>query len=165
MNTRLALIGLISLIPFAAAASNDEIVGTYNLVSGTRKLLDTGEVVDAYGGKHPKGSIIYSKEGRFLVMITWDGRPKPESIEKTTDQQAADLYRTMLAYGGTYDFDGKKVEHHVDMSWNELRSGTTVIRDVRKENDRLVYTTRPAAFASDGKMSVVTVVWEKVPSR
>ena len=97
----------------AAAAANDDLVGTYNLVSSTRKLLDTGEVVDAYGGKHPKGSIIYSNEGRFLVMITWDGRPKPESIEKTTDQQAAELYRTMLAYGGTYDFDGKKVEHRV----------------------------------------------------
>jgi hypothetical protein len=39
MNTRLALIGLISLIPFAAAASNDEIVGTYNLVSGTRNSI------------------------------------------------------------------------------------------------------------------------------
>ena len=71
----------------------------------------------------------------------------------------------MLAYGGTYDFDGKKVEHHVDMSWNELRSGTTVIRDVNKENDRLVYTTRLAPHASDGKMSVVTLVWEKVPAR
>jgi len=114
MNTRLALIGLISLIPFAAVAANDDLVGAYNLISGTRKLLDTGEVVDAFG-KNPKGSIIYSKEGRFLVMITWDGRPKPESIEKTTDQQAAELYRTMAAYGGAYDFDGKKVEqrgHH-----------------------------------------------------
>ena len=165
MNTRVALIGLISLMSFAATAANDELVGTYNLLSGTRKLLDSGEVVDACGGQHPKGSIIYSKEGRFLVMITWDGRPKPESIEKTTDEQAAELYRTMLAYGGTYDFDGKKVEHHVDMSWNELRSGTTVIRDVSKENDRLVYTTRLAPHASDGKMSVVTLVWEKVPAR
>ena len=165
MHTRLALISLVSLIPFNAVAANDDLVGTYNLISGTRRLLDTGEIVDAYGGKHPKGSIIYSKEGRFLVMITWDGCPKPESIEKTTDQQAAELYRTMLAYGGTYDFDGNKVEHHVDMSWNELRSGTTVIRDVRKEGDRLVYTTRPAPHASDGKMSVVTLVWEKVPSR
>ena len=42
MNARLALAGLISLIPFAAAAANDDIVGTYTLVSGTRKLLDTG---------------------------------------------------------------------------------------------------------------------------
>jgi hypothetical protein len=31
-------------------------------------------------------------------------------------EQRADLFRSMLAYGGTYTFDGAKVEHHIDMS-------------------------------------------------
>ena len=68
----------------------------------------------------------------------------------------------MLAYGGTYKFDGNKVEHHIDISWNEVWTGTTVIRDLKKEGDKLVYTSRAAPFSSDGKMSVVTLVWEKV---
>ena len=75
------------LMSFAATAANDELVGTYNLLSGTRKLLDSGEVVDAYGGQHPKGSIIYSKEGRFLVMITW-GRAS-ETGEHRKDNRRA----------------------------------------------------------------------------
>ena len=79
-----------------------------------------------------------------------------------TDQQRADLHRPMSAYGGTYTFDGKKVEHHVDFASNEVWNGTTVVRDVAADGDRLIYTTRPAPFANDGKVSVVTVVWEKV---
>jgi hypothetical protein len=66
----------------------------------------------------------------------------------------------MSAYGGMYTFDGKKVEHHVDLSWNEVWTGTTVIREVKVEGDQLIYTTRPP-FGGDGRMSVITVVWEK----
>jgi Lipocalin-like domain len=68
----------------------------------------------------------------------------------------------MVAYGGTYKFDGNKVEHHIDISWNEVWTGTTVIRDLKKEGDKLVYTGRAAPFSGDGKMSLVTLIWEKV---
>jgi hypothetical protein len=151
----------LSLVPIAAKAADDELVGTYKLVSSQRKILDTGEVIDTYG-KDPKGYITYGKDGRVLALITYDGRPKPESVDKTTDQQRSDLFRTMLAYGGTYKFDGNKIEHQIDISWNEVWSGTTVIRDIKKESSQLIYTTRPAPFSGDGKMSIVTLVWEKV---
>ena len=105
---------------------------------------------------------MYGKDGRFLVLVVYDERPNPESIDKTTDQQRADLFRSMLAYGGTYKFDGKSIKHEIDMSWNEVWTGTTVIRDVTRDGDKLIYSTRPAPFSGDGKMSVVTVVWEKV---
>jgi hypothetical protein len=164
MKRLLLTVALIAMLPLTSFAAEEEIVGTYKLVSATRKILDTGEVKDAYGN-NPKGSIIYDKDGRFLVIITFDGRPKPESIDKMADPQRVTLFSTMLAYGGTYIFDGKKVEHHIDISWNEVWSGTTVIRDVSKENNRLVYTTRPAPFSSDGKMSITTLVWEKVKVR
>jgi hypothetical protein len=68
----------------------------------------------------------------------------------------------MSAYGGTYSFDGKKVEHHIDLAWNEVWAGTTVIRDVKVEGNRVTYTTRPTPFSGDGKMSVISLVWEKV---
>ena len=138
-----------------------ELCGTYRLISSARQILDTGQEVEAFG-KNAKGLIMYGKDGQFLALITNDGRPKPESIRAMTDQQRSDLHRTMSAYGGTYTFDGKKVEHHVDLAWNEVWTGTTVIRDVKEEGDRLIYTTRPAPFGGDGKMSVITVVWEKV---
>ncbi len=45
---------------------------------------------------------------------------------------------------------------------NEVWTGTTQIRDVKKEGDQLIYTTRPAPITGDGKMSFGTLVWEKV---
>jgi hypothetical protein len=138
-----------------------ELCGAYRLIHSARRILDTGQEIDAFG-KNAKGLIAYGKDRHFLALITNDGRLKPESIGTMTDQQRADLHRTMSAYGGTYTFDGNKVEHHIDLSWNEVWTGTTVIRDVKVDGDRLIYTTRPAPFGGDGKMSVVTAVWEKV---
>jgi hypothetical protein len=105
---------------------------------------------------------MYGKEGRMLVLVLKDDRPRPESIEKATPEQQATLFRSMLAYGGTYKFNGTRIEHHIDISWNGLWTGTTMIRNVRKEGDKLIYTTDPAPFSGDGKMSVVTLIWEKV---
>jgi hypothetical protein len=98
----------------------------------------------------------------MMVIIVFSNRPKPESVDKMTDQDRANLFRTMSAYGGTYTFHGNRIEHHIDVSWNELWTGTTVIRDIRRDEDRLVYTSKPAPFSRDGKMSVNTLVWGKV---
>jgi len=155
-------IGLASILSFPAFAEDQMLEGTYKLVSSARKLLESGEVVDTYG-KHPTGYINYGKDGRFLVLIVADknNRPTPDNVAAITDQQRADLFRTMTSYGGTYTFDGHIVEHHIDISWNQTWTGTTVIRDVQREGDKLIYTTRPAQFSGDGKMSVITVVWQK----
>jgi hypothetical protein len=153
---------LIALFSFASSAwAADDIAGTYRLISANRVILATGDTEDSYG-KNPIGFMTYGRDGRMMGMIVFRNRPKAESLDKMTDQQRADLFRTMIAYGGTYTFRGNSVEHHIDISWNELWTGTTVIRDIQKEGDRLVYTTKPAPFPRDGKMSINTLVWEKV---
>ena len=98
----------------------------------------------------------------MLVLIVRRDRPKPESVDKITDQQRADLHRSMTAYGGTYKFDGKRVEHNIDISWNEVFTGTTLVREITKDGDRLMYTSPPARFSGVGRMSQNTLVWEKV---
>jgi hypothetical protein len=79
----------------------------------------------------------------MLVLIVSDkkDRPTPDSGVAPTDEQAAKLFRTMSAYGGTYEFDGRTVKHHIDMSWNQTWTGTTQIRDLQKDGDKLIYTT------------------------
>jgi hypothetical protein len=158
---KLMLAATIATLPLSTVAADEELAGTYRLISSTRKILDTGEVVDTWG-KNPKGFIIYGKDGRMLVLIVRSDRPKLDSLEKMTDQQRADLFRSMSAYGGTYKFDGKRVEHNIDISWNEVWTGTTVVREITKDGDRLMYRSPAAPFSRDGKMSVVTLVWEKV---
>ena len=151
----------VATLPRLAIAADEELAGTYKLISSTRKILDTGEVSNTWG-KNPKGFITYGKDGRMLVLIVSDDRPKPESVEKMNDQQRIDLCRSMTAYGGTYTFDGKRVQHHIDISGNEVWTGTTVVREITKDGDKLVYSSPAAPFASDGKMSEVILVWEKV---
>jgi hypothetical protein len=158
------VIGLASILSFPAFAEDQVLDGTYTLVSSTRKILESGQVVDTYG-KQPTGYINYGRDGRMLVVIVSDNkdRPAPDSVAAITDEQRANLFRTMVAYGGTYKFDGHSVEHHIDISWNQAWTGTTQIRDIQKVDDKLIYTSRPAPFAGDGKMSVVTLVWRKIP--
>ena len=144
-------------------SSTVSLEGSYKLVAFTRKVVDTGEVYDT-SGKEPGGYINYTRDGRMLVLMVSDKneRPAPEKFVALSDEQAASLFRTMVAYGGAYEFDGHTVKHHIDISWNQTWTGTTQIRDVQKDGDKLIYTTRPFPSPEDGKMSVVTVVWEKV---
>lgn len=79
-----------------------------------------------------------------------------------TDQERADLLRTMTSYAGTYTFDGTKVEHHIDISMNEVWTGTTQVRSIKRDGERLVYTTPPFRFHTDGKMSINVLTWEKL---
>src|SRR5262249_32290143 len=145
-----ALLGGIYASCPGLAADND-LSGTYKLVVEQRTIVDTGEVVPV---TNPQGYITYGNDGRMIVLIVRYPRPKPESIEKTTDQERADLLRTMTAYAGTYKFDGTKIEHSIDLSWNEVWTGTTQIRSVKRDGERLVYTTPAFHFHTDGKLSV-----------
>ena len=142
-----------------ALAMGFELPGTYRLVSSSTRHLDTGEDVP---DENAKGSIMYGADGRMLVLITYGDRPKAESSAKLTDHQRVQLFRTMLSYGGSYEFDGKTVTHHIDICSDEIRCGTTFVRDVAVDGERVIYTTRPQASPIDGKMIVITLVWQKL---
>ena len=149
------------LFASAPIAAQEVLDGTWKLVSSKRTNTATGATADSFG-PNPQGYIMYSKDGRVMVLMTRSDRPKPGSIDNITDEQRIRLFSSMLAYSGTYKFDGKTIEHHLDLSWNEVWSGTAQIRDVNKEGDRLIYTTRPAPSPIDGSMGFATLVWEKV---
>lgn len=150
-----------TLLAAPASAAEINLIGSFELLSASVQYLDTGEVIPDIYGKTAKGLIFYGADGRMLALITNSNRPKPESIEKTTDEQRIALYKTMQAYGGTYTFDGKTVFHNVDICWDEVRCGTVVARDVVQDGDKLIYKTHPAPFSANGRMAVVTVVWRK----
>ena len=160
--TGLILIASCVLIAAVTPIAGQEILdGTWKLVSSKRTTTTTGTTIDTFGSD-PQGYIMYGKDGRMMVLITRSDRPKPESIDKITDEQRNRLFSSMIAYAGTYKFDGNTIEHHIDLSWNEVWSATMQARDIQKDGDRLVYTTRPAPSPVDGSMGFATVIWEKV---
>ena len=151
----------LSMVPLCGFAASDDIAGTYKLVSGTRTIVGTGEVLDTYG-KHPNGYIMYGADGRMLVLITHEGRSRPESLSQMTEKDRSDQFRTLDTYGGTYNFYGDRIEHHIDIAGFETRVGSTVIRQIKRDGNRLTYTTPPQPFSGDGKISVITLVWERI---
>ncbi len=77
------------------------------------------------------------------------------------DNERVALLDTMFAYAGTYSVEAGKVIHHVDVSWNEVWTGTDQIRLFEVNGDTLTLTTRITDPASDTE-SHYAVVWEKV---
>jgi hypothetical protein len=96
--------------------------GTWKLVTSNRTTTATGASIDTFS-PDPKGYIMYGKDGRVMVLQTRGDRPRPESVEGLTDDQRIKLFSSILAYAGTYKFDGTTIEHHIDLSWNELWNG------------------------------------------
>jgi hypothetical protein len=152
-------LSLIVLLPISTYASDGELYGTYRLISTTAKILETGQE-EKYTDE--AGYITYGRDGRMFALLVRGKRPKPENLEKMTDQQRLDLFRTVTAYSGPYTFDGKTVEHHVDISWNEVFTGMTLRREVRFDGDRIILTTPPSPRSSDRKMGVRTLIFERV---
>ena len=150
-------------LPDAHALEADEVVGTWRLVTATRKIVETGEVVDAYGGPKPNGWITYGRDGRMMVVCAFEGRNRPAANEAMSDADRVDLHRTFFAYAGTYRFEADRVTHSIDTSWNEAWTGTSQVRQVEQRGRQLVYTTTPFKFNVDGRLSIITLVWEKVP--
>jgi lipocalin-like protein len=144
-----------------AGTGNDELYGTWRLVSFTRTVVATGETTDIFG-KTPRGFINYGRDGRMVVLIVKDERPKPADLAKMTDQERADLFKTMIAYGGTYTFDGRTITHHVDISWNQIWTGTDQERNVKFDGRKVILSTNPQPSSIDGRMSISVLTWEKV---
>ena len=141
------------LIAFAGMALSSHAVAEEVVLSGTYKLVTA---------TNSRGYISYDVDGRMMVLIVRNPRPKPEGAEKITDQQRIDLFRTITAYAGTYKFDGSTIEHSIEISMNEVWSGTKQVRTIKQDGERLVYATPPFPFHTDGKTSINTLAWEKV---
>jgi Lipocalin-like domain len=136
------------------------LIGTWKLVSVINHDIASGQKSD-YFGPHPAGFINYGPDGRMIVINARSNRQRPKG-PSPTPQEALDLFRSVLAYAGTYTIEGNEVTHHVDCSWNESWTGTHQTRTARFEDDRVHLSTKPTPDPVDGRLSVRTMTWEKV---
>ena len=134
-------------LPFHASAQHDnptslpqEFLGTWKLVSYVREEIPSGAKSDVMG-PHPQGYINYSRDGRMIVMIVGSNRTKPAA-----SVEAAALLKSMLAYAGTFTVDttAKTITHHVEISWDESRTGTDQVRRFNLQGSTLTLTTEPS---------------------
>ena len=140
-------------------ASVEALYGTWKLVSWTRRLVDTGETVEAFG-RMPRALLHYSRDGHVFWVMSAESRAKPGDLTKLSEADRAKLYDTMVAYAGTFTFDGGAATHHVEVAWNEIWTGTAQVRNLRFEGDRLIMTTNPQP-GIDGRRSASVFVWQR----
>jgi hypothetical protein len=143
------------------AIGKEQLYGTWRLVSDLRQDVETGAKTDNFG-EHPQGFLSYARDGRMSAIEVAEQRPKPTDLAQLGDADRAALFKTLLAYAGTYSFDGKVVTHHVDVSWNNNWTGTDQVRNVRLEGRMLYITPTVQPSAIDGKPSIGILTWEKV---
>jgi Lipocalin-like domain len=144
----------------ATQARAADIVGTWRLQSWIEEETESKIVHQAFG-EHPLGLITFTADGHVAVIFS-DPTRKPSASPKATDAEATELYRTMVAYAGTYSVDGDKLTNKVEVSWNQAWNGTSQVRTFELKDDRL--TVRTQAFISPffNKQIVSTLVFDRV---
>jgi len=137
-------------------------MSAYENLQGTWKLIEIKGDITATFGKSPQGIFTFGSDGRALVLITGEKRPKIPDLAGLTDQERIDLFKTMLAYGGSYTFNGRELKIHVDISWNENWTGTEQVRFAKLEGKRLELSTPIIPSVVDGRPTSTVLVWEKL---
>ena len=145
----------------SSVPSTDEIasqsVGTWKLNSWLAQVIGE-DSRDPYGPK-PKGRLVITPEGHWIVLITAADRQAP----KSTDEKAA-LLDSMLAYSGQFRIEGDQIITRVDMSSNEVYTGENQdqTRYFAVEGDTLTLRTPEIASAVLlGKKIVGTLTFQR----
>jgi hypothetical protein len=138
---------MLKLTPFVGIAvlclaarpgfANDQarLVGAWTLISYEVEQQTTG-AREPVLGQHPSGSIVFTPEGRMMVVLTAEGRKPP-----TNDQDRAELLKSLVAYTGLYRLEGQKWITTVDVSANPAWVGGEQTRFFRFDRDRLQEST------------------------
>jgi len=149
----LVLAALLTAVTVSFADDRAKVLGTWKLVSFERELKATGEK-ESILGKNPTGYAIFTPEGRAIFILTADGRKAPK-----TDQDRADLLKSMYAYAGMYRLEANKLIIKPDVSWNPGWVGTEQERLVNIDGERLqIINTSPEKPG----VGAGIITWERV---
>ena len=145
---------LVIFRPLFAADAND-LIGVWKLISWQ---VVVGKEPPRYEfGAHPKGFLIFTREGRSMVLTTSENRRGGMS-----DSDRAALHKSMLSYSGKYRVQANDLIIRVDLSWNEEWNGTEQRRTFRLESNRLFIESAPGpSILFPGKTDFRRIVWER----
>jgi hypothetical protein len=137
-----------------------KLFGTWKLVSSVREEVPSGERTDLFG-PNPIGFLSYGADGRMMTLIVRSDRPRPAGHPIGPDE-AVKLFRSLMSYAGRFEVRGDQLFHYVDASANEIWTGTEQQRFFRFDGDRLTLSTPVNADPIDGKISIRSMIWERL---
>ncbi|MBV8744758.1 MAG: lipocalin-like domain-containing protein, partial [Xanthobacteraceae bacterium] len=85
----------------------EQLFGTWKQLSGRYIDIDTGEERPGLS-QAPNGYIHFARNGRLFNTTVDSARQKPAG-PRATDEEAQALFRTLIAYTGTFEVQGNRV--------------------------------------------------------
>jgi hypothetical protein len=150
------------------AVSKDKLVGTWKLLSFYDESVDNGKKANVFG-ENPRGLLILTADGRIALTFL-DKSRQPAKGAIPTDLEAADLFKTMLAYVGRYELDptateqGTKMTIRSEVASNPRLEGVDRGFFVRVDGNKLIVRTNPPARSPlTGELSTRNVIFEREP--
>ena len=151
-----SLLAALVVIGSAVHAGEPEL-STSNNVVGTWRLVATSPTSPLQAGL-----ITYTSDGRVSAILRHGGRKPLTTGDRISAsiEERAEAFATLFAYAGSYEVDGVKVIHHVEIASVENWVNTDLIRVLRFDGDRITLTTPPLSVG--GKVQTTELVWERV---
>jgi hypothetical protein len=160
LDTRMAIFALTCVFVPITAQAADPIVGTWRLVSWTTVETESKAVHNLFG-EHPSGMETFTPDGWFFFIIT-DPSRKPPAAPKTTDAEAAQLYRTMGATAGRWRTDDNRWFISQEIVSSPAFVGTEAKGEFEIKGDRLEGKSDPFTSSLLGTQVFNQFVWERV---
>ncbi len=136
------------------------LVGTWRQIAAVAEALPSRVRRDVMS-ERPVAYVMFSPGGRMMLMGVNPNRAKPAG-DVPTDEEARYLYHSMIAYAGTYRVSGNEVVYDLDISWNQLWTGTKQLRYWEIRDGRLVISTPEFIDPFIGGRSIHRITWEKI---
>ncbi len=163
-SSRASLVILLLLSsPAPSAADENPYVGTWELIS-VKAIGADGSIDDAPYGPNPHGYITYTGDGYMTVLFSFGDRPHINGTWRTAPApDRAQAFATVLGYAGTYSVDGDRMTHHVTVSTDPNRVGTSISRSIVLDEDTITLTTPAIDLGESAKRYSLT--WRRVEKR
>ena len=159
-SSALAL-GLLTASTCSALAEDlaSSIVGLWKVTSFTHKDPATGQESHPYG-EHPVAYLLFTRGGHTTYVLFGENRKAPAGLVPT-DAESAELFKSLIAYSGTYKVGGNTVVSYLDGSWVQSWTGTERKPQVEVSGNKLTITAQLQS-PNTGQPTVNAVTFERV---
>ena len=118
--------------------SQNQVIGTWRLISAEDKDPNTGKWVPYTFGNPPSGYFIYDATGHASVQIMTTPPQTIATPDSPTPDEALAIFNAYIAYYGSYTVDSANITVQVEGALDPSQVGTAQARPYELSGDTLI---------------------------